>query len=59
MVDHNYRVHLKRQTCHHVIASTLELHGDHLVFVKCKGSAYNLFSEGVGSELEYAAQYGA
>jgi hypothetical protein len=43
MVDHNYRVCLKTQTVHHVIASTVELHGDHLVFVNSKGQFTALF----------------
>jgi hypothetical protein len=37
MVDHNYRVRLRTQTVQHVIASTVQLHGDHLVFVNSKG----------------------
>jgi hypothetical protein len=43
MVDHNYRVRLKTQTVHHVIASTVELHGDHLVFVNSRGQLAALF----------------
>jgi hypothetical protein len=43
MVDHNYRVRLTNQTVHHVIASTVELHGDHLVFVNSKGQLTALF----------------
>jgi hypothetical protein len=38
MLDHNYRVGLTTQTVQHVIASTAQLHGDHLVFVNSKGS---------------------
>jgi hypothetical protein len=43
MADHNYRVHLTTQTVHHVIASTVQLHGDHLVFVNSKGQLTALF----------------
>jgi hypothetical protein len=43
MVDHNYRVHLRTQTVQHVIASTVQLHGDHLVFVNSKGQLTALF----------------
>jgi hypothetical protein len=43
MVDHNYRVHLTTHTVQHVIASTVELHGDHLVFVNSKGQLTALF----------------
>jgi hypothetical protein len=43
MVDHNYRVRLKTQTVRHVIASTVQLHGDHLVFVNSKGQLTALF----------------
>jgi hypothetical protein len=37
MVDLNYRVRLTTQTVQHVIASTVQLLGDHLVFVNSKG----------------------
>jgi hypothetical protein len=43
MVDHNYRVRLTNQTVQHVIASTVQLHGDHLVFVNSKGQLTALF----------------
>jgi hypothetical protein len=43
MVDHNYRVHLTTHTVQHVIASTVQLHGDHLVFVNSKGQLTALF----------------
>jgi hypothetical protein len=43
MVDRNYRVRLKTQQVHHVIALTVELHGDHLVFVNAKGQLTALF----------------
>ena len=43
MADHNYRVHLTTQTVQHVIASTVQLHGDHLVFVNAKGQLTALF----------------
>jgi hypothetical protein len=43
MVDHNYRVRLTTQTAQHVIASTVQLHGDHLVFVNSKGQLTALF----------------
>ena len=43
MVDHNYRVRLTTQTVQHVIASTVQLHGDHLVFVNSKGQLTALF----------------
>jgi hypothetical protein len=43
MVDHNYRVRLTTQTVQHVIASTVQLHDDHLVFVNSKGQLTALF----------------
>jgi hypothetical protein len=43
MVDHSYRVRLKNQTVKHVIASTVQLHGDHLVFVNSNGQLTALF----------------
>ena len=43
MADHNYRVRLTTQTVQHVIASTVQLHGDHLVFVNSKGQLTALF----------------
>jgi hypothetical protein len=43
MIDHNYRVRLTTQTVQHVIASTVQLHGDHLVFVNAKGQLTALF----------------
>jgi hypothetical protein len=43
MVDHNYRVRLKTQTVQHVIAATVQLHGDNLVFVNSKGQLTALF----------------
>jgi hypothetical protein len=43
MDDHNYRVRLTTQRVQHVIASTVQLHGDHLVFVNSKGQLTALF----------------
>jgi hypothetical protein len=43
MVDHNYRARLTTQTVQLVIASTAQLHGDHLVFVNSKGQLTALF----------------
>jgi hypothetical protein len=43
MIDHNYRVCLTTQTVQHVIASTVQLHGDQLVFVNSKGQLTALF----------------
>jgi hypothetical protein len=43
MVDHNYRVHLTTHTVQQVIASTVQLHGDHLVFLNSKGQLTALF----------------
>jgi hypothetical protein len=43
MADHIYRVHLTTQAVHHVIASTVELHGDHLVLLNSKGQLAALF----------------
>jgi hypothetical protein len=43
MVDHNYRVRLTIQTVQHVIASTVQLHGDHLMFMNSKGQLTALF----------------
>jgi hypothetical protein len=43
IVDHFYRVHLKTQTVQHVIASTVQLYGDHLVFVNSNGQLTALF----------------
>jgi hypothetical protein len=43
MVDHNYRVHLTTHTVQRVIASTVQLHGDHLVFVNSTGQLTALF----------------
>jgi hypothetical protein len=42
MVDHNYRVRLTKAV-RHVIASTVQLHGDHLVFVNSKCQLTALF----------------
>jgi hypothetical protein len=47
MVDHSYRVRLKTQTVHHVIASTGQLYGDHLVFVNSHGQLVALFLNNV------------
>ena len=47
MADHIYRVRLKTQTVHHIIASTVELQGDHLVFVNSKGQLTALFLKSV------------
>jgi hypothetical protein len=43
MVDHSYRVRLKTLTVQHVIASTAQLYGDHLVFVNSNGQLTALF----------------
>jgi hypothetical protein len=43
MVDHSYRVRLKTQTVQHVIASTVQLYGDHLVFMNSNGQLTALF----------------
>jgi hypothetical protein len=43
MADHNYRVRLTTHTVQHVTASTVQLHGDHLVFVNSKGQLTALF----------------
>jgi hypothetical protein len=43
MVDHSYRVRLKTQTVQHVIASSVQLYGDHLVFVNSNGQLAALF----------------
>ena len=43
MVDHSYRVRLSTQTVQHVIASTVQLYGDHLVFVNSNGQLTALF----------------
>jgi hypothetical protein len=47
MVDHSYRLRLTTQTVQHVIASTVQLHGDHLVFVNSKGQLTALFLKNV------------
>jgi hypothetical protein len=43
MADHIYRVHLTTQTVQHVTASTVQLHGDHLVFLNSNGQLAALF----------------
>jgi hypothetical protein len=43
MLDHNYRVRLTTQTVQHVVASTVQLHGDQLVFLNSKGQLTALF----------------
>jgi hypothetical protein len=43
MVDHNYRVRLTTHTVQHVIASNVQIHGDHLVFVNSRGQLTALF----------------
>ena len=43
MVDHSYRVRLTTQTVQHVIASTVQLYGDHWVFVNSNGQLTALF----------------
>jgi hypothetical protein len=47
MVDRTYRVHLTTATVQHVIASTVQIHGDHLVFLDSKGKLAALFSTGL------------
>jgi hypothetical protein len=39
-----------------LIASAVQLHGDHLMFMNPKGQLTASISEELGSELEYAAQ---
>jgi hypothetical protein len=43
MVDHYYRVRLTTQTFQHIIASTVQIHGDHLVFLNSEGQLIALF----------------
>jgi hypothetical protein len=43
MVDHSYRVRLTTKTVRHVIASTVRLYGDQLVFVNSSGQLTALF----------------
>jgi hypothetical protein len=43
MVDHSYRVRLTTQTFQHVIASTVQPHGDYLMFLNSKGQFTALF----------------
>jgi hypothetical protein len=43
MLDHTYRVRLTIQTVQHVIASTVQIHGDHLIFMNAKGQLAALF----------------
>jgi hypothetical protein len=43
MVDHSYPVRLKIQTFQHVVASTVQLHGGHFVFLNSKGQPTALF----------------
>jgi hypothetical protein len=43
MVDHYYRVRLTTQTFQHVIASTVQLHVDHVVFLNSNGQLTALF----------------
>jgi hypothetical protein len=47
MIDHSYRVRLKTQAIQHVVASTVEIHGDHLVFVNSNGQLTALFVKSV------------
>lgn len=47
MVDHSYRVRLTTQPVQHVIASTVQLHGDHLVFLNSNGQLTALFLKNV------------
>jgi hypothetical protein len=37
MVHRNYHVHLTTQTVQHLVASTVQLHADHLAFVNSMG----------------------
>jgi hypothetical protein len=55
MVDLNYRVRLTTQTVQHVIASTVQLLGDHLVFVNSKGQLTAPLLKDSVRKLEYAA----
>jgi hypothetical protein len=43
MVDRSYQVRLRTRTVQHVIASAVQLHGDHLVFVNSNGQLAALF----------------
>ncbi len=43
MSDHNYRIRLTTKTVKHVVASTVQLHGDHLVFTNSNGQPTALF----------------
>jgi hypothetical protein len=43
MLDHSYRIRLKTESVQHVIASTVQIHGEHLVFVNSKGQLAALF----------------
>jgi hypothetical protein len=50
MIDHTYRVRLTTGTILHVVASTVQIEGDHLAFVGSKGNLSALFIvEMVGS----------
>jgi hypothetical protein len=43
MADHIYRVYLTTQTVQHVTGSTVQVYGDHLVFLNSKGQITALF----------------
>ena len=43
MIDHIYRVFLRTGAIQHVIASTVQIHGDHLVFLNSRGVLTALF----------------
>ncbi len=47
MADQTYRVHLTTGTVQHVIASTVQIHGEHLVFLDLKGKLTALFLSGL------------
>jgi hypothetical protein len=47
MADQTYRVHLTTGTVQHVTASTVQIHGDHLVFLDSKGKLAALFFTGL------------
>lgn len=47
MVDQTYRVHLTTGTVQHVTASTVQVYGEHLVFLNSKGKLAALFFTGL------------
>ena len=47
MADQTYRVYLTTGTVQHVTASTVQIYGDHLVFVNSEGKLAALFFTGL------------